>query len=140
MGEVLRAAVVDEPIEVSGHEALVLRADAGAVVGFAGVVRDHDHGRAVTSLEYTGHPSAGDLITEIAAEIAQRPGVLAVAVSHRIGALKIGDTALAAAVSCAHRGDAFASCRDLVDEVKHRLPIWKRQVFDDGSDEWVNCP
>lgn len=140
MGEVLRAVVVDEPIGVTGHEALVARADAGAVVGFAGVVRDHDHGRAVTSLEYTGHPSATDLIAEIAAEIARRPDVLAVAVSHRVGALKVGDTALAAAVSCAHRGEAFAVCRDLVDEVKHRLPIWKRQVFDDGTDEWVNCP
>ncbi|MEO7261334.1 MAG: molybdenum cofactor biosynthesis protein MoaE, partial [Jatrophihabitantaceae bacterium] len=66
--------------------------------------------------------------------------VLAVAVSHRIGMLKIGDVALAASVTAAHRGEAFASCQRLVDEVKARLPIWKRQVFADGTDEWVNCP
>jgi len=62
------------------------------------------------------------------------------AVSHRVGVLAVGDVALVAAVSTAHRGEAFELCRRLVEEVKHRLPIWKRQVFADGSDEWVNCP
>jgi len=61
-------------------------------------------------------------------------------VSHRVGTLAIGDVALVAAVSTAHRQEAFAVCSRLVDEVKHRLPIWKRQVFTDGTDEWVNCP
>ncbi|MEP6559920.1 MAG: molybdenum cofactor biosynthesis protein MoaE, partial [Nakamurella sp.] len=60
-----------------------------------------------------------------------------VAVSHRVGLLRVGDAALAAAVSAAHRREAFDACSDLVDEVKRRLPVWKRQVFLDGSDEWV---
>ena len=134
------AQVTEAPIDVATHEQAVAHRSAGAVVGFAGVVRDHDHGRAVTELEYTGHPSAGDVLTEIAAEFAARDGVEAIAVSHRVGPLRLGDTALACAVSTAHRADAFALCAELVDAVKARLPIWKRQVFADGTDEWVSCP
>jgi len=79
------------------------------------------------------------VIAEVAQEVAARHDVIAIAVSHRIGPLQIGDSALVAAVSAAHRGEAFRACADLVDEVKHRLPVWKHQVFTDGSDEWVNC-
>ena len=75
-----------------------------------------------------------------AEEFAALPEVYAVAISHRVGPLEIGDVALAAAVSTAHRAAAFAACARLVDEVKARLPIWKRQVFVDGTEEWVNCP
>jgi molybdopterin synthase catalytic subunit len=134
------AEVTDRPLDVTTHEKLVADRSAGAVVSFAGVVRDHDHGRIVRQLDYVGHPSAGDIITEIAAEFAAMEHVVAVAVSHRTGPLAIGDTALACAISTAHRAQAFELCGRLVDEVKHRLPIWKRQVFDDGTEEWVDCP
>jgi molybdopterin synthase catalytic subunit len=134
------ARVVDAPLSVVEHEDAVADKTAGAVVSFAGVVRDHDGGRSVTELEYVGHPTADDVLAELAAEFAARPEVLAVAVSHRIGLLGIGDVALACAVSAAHRGEAFAACAELVDEVKKRLPIWKRQVFTDGQEEWVACP
>ena len=134
------AEVSDEGLDVAAHEAAVADPRAGAVVSFQGVVRDHDHGRGVALLEYEGHPTAADVLREVAAEIAADPDVYAVAVSHRIGALKIGDIALVAAVSTAHRAAAFAACARLVDEVKSRLPIWKRQVFSDGTEEWVNCP
>ena len=134
------ARVVDEPLSVAEHEDAVADKRAGAVVSFSGVVRDHDGGRSVTELEYVGHPTATDVIAEIAQEFAARDDVHAVAVSHRIGLLGIGDVALACAVSAAHRGQAFAACADLVDEVKKRLPIWKRQVFTDGEEEWVACP
>jgi molybdopterin synthase catalytic subunit len=136
----LLARVTEEPLSVAEHEAAVEDKAAGAVVSFAGVVRDHDGGRSVTELEYVGHPTAPELIAEIAAEFAARPDVQAVAVSHRVGLLAIGDVALACAVSAAHRGQAFAACAELVDEVKARLPIWKRQVFTDGAEEWVACP
>jgi molybdopterin synthase catalytic subunit len=136
----LTASVTTDPLDVTVHEAAVARRAAGAVVSFAGVVRDHDHGRGVRELEYEAHPSAERILTEIVAEIAADPAVHAVAVSHRIGPLAIGDVALAAAVSTAHRAAAFAICARLVDEVKARLPIWKRQVFADGTEEWVNCP
>ena len=134
------ARVVDEPLSVAEHEDAVADKRAGAVVSFAGVVRDHDGGRSVTELEYVGHPSAQQVLTELAEEFAARPDVHAVAVSHRVGLLAVGDVALACAVSTSHRAAAFAACAELVDEVKHRLPVWKRQVFHDGEEEWVACP
>ncbi|MEV6604334.1 molybdenum cofactor biosynthesis protein MoaE [Kutzneria sp. NPDC051319] len=138
---VVRAEISETPVSAAEHAALVSDRGAGAVVTFEGVVRDHDHGRGVTELEYSGHPSAKDVIAEVAAEVAARhPDVRALAVSHRLGHLAIGDVALACAVSAAHRREAFVVCAELVDEVKARLPIWKRQVFTDGTDEWVNCP
>jgi molybdopterin synthase catalytic subunit len=138
---VLRAAVTEDPISVEDHAVLVDDAAAGAVVTFAGVVRNHDGGRGVLTLDYSGHPSAEQVIREVAEQIAARAdGVRAIAVSHRIGRLAIGDVALACAVAADHRGRAFTVCADLVDEVKLRLPIWKHQRFADGTDEWVNCP
>ncbi|GAA3437967.1 molybdenum cofactor biosynthesis protein MoaE [Kutzneria kofuensis] len=138
---VVRAEISETPVSAAEHAALVADRTAGAVVTFEGVVRDHDHGRDVTELEYSGHPSAKDVIAEVAASVAARhPDVRALAVSHRLGHLAIGDVALACAVSAAHRREAFVVCAELVDEVKAKLPIWKRQVFTDGTDEWVNCP
>jgi molybdopterin synthase catalytic subunit len=137
---VVLVEVVDTPLDLTAHEQAVSERRAGAVVSFQGVVRDHDHGRSVTLLEYEGHPSATAVLRQVAEEIAADPAVYAVAVSHRVGRLEIGDVALVAAVSTAHRAAAFAACARLVDEAKARLPIWKRQVFDDGTEEWVNCP
>lgn len=138
---VLRAVVTEDPLDVEEHARLVAHSAAGAVVSFSGVVRDHDGGRGVRALEYSSHPEAGHVITRVAAQVAAaHPELLGLAVSHRIGPLAIGDSALACAVSAAHRGAAFAACAALVDEVKLQLPIWKRQEFADGSQEWVNCP
>jgi len=135
---VLRATVGEEPLDVAEHAALVEQATAGAVVTFAGVVRDHDGGRAVRSLDYSAHPTAGKVVAEVAADIAARAqGVRAIALSHRVGPLGIGDVALACAVAADHRREAFATCAELVDEVKRRLPVWKHQSFSDGTDEWV---
>jgi molybdopterin synthase catalytic subunit len=140
IGKVRIAEIRDSPLDVLAHETAVRDLAAGADVTFCGVVRDHDHGRTVVELEYTSHPTAAEIIEQIAAEFAAEPAVIAIAVSHRIGVLRIGDVALVASVTSAHRGQAFDVCARLVDEVKARLPIWKRQVFDDGTDEWVNCP
>jgi molybdopterin synthase catalytic subunit len=136
----VHAAVSAEPLDVPAHEAAAAHPHAGATVLFCGVVREHDHGRTVVELEYQGHPSAQTVLADVAAEVAADPQVLAVAVSHRVGTLAVGQVAIVAAVSTAHRADAFAACARLVDEVKRRLPVWKRQVFADGTDEWVNCP
>ena len=85
--------------------------------------------------------NAAQVVAEVAESLADRyQGVHGIAVSHRVGPLKIGDVALACAVATEHRKEAFALCADLVDEVKARLPVWKRQVFTTGEDEWVNCP
>jgi molybdopterin synthase catalytic subunit len=135
---VLRADVGEAPLDVAEHAALVDQAAAGAVVTFAGVVRDHDGGRAVRGLEYSAHPTAKKIVAEVAADVAARAtGVRAIAVSHRIGPLGIGDVALACAVAADHRKEAFAACAELVDEVKRLLPVWKHQLFADGTDEWV---
>lgn len=138
MTVVLRAEVSEHSIELTEHEALVAHEAAGAVVGFAGVVRDHDGGRGVIRLEYSAHPTAQQTLADVAAEIAATShGVRAIAVSHRIGVLDIGDAALVAAVAADHRGAAFETCQRLVDTVKERLPVWKHQFFSDGSEEWV---
>ena len=138
---VLRATVTEEALSVEEHAALVDDAAAGAVVTFAGVVRDHDHGRSVTALDYEGHPSAATVVEKVATQVAaQFPGVRALAVTHRVGALGIGDVALACAVAAEHRREAFDACSELVDAVKRELPVWKRQEFTDGTEEWVNCP
>jgi molybdopterin synthase catalytic subunit len=139
--DVVHIATVSElRLETARYESAVDHVRAGARVVFCGVVRDHDHGRGIVELEYQGHPSAEQVLVEIAERFAAEPDVLALAVGHRVGRLAIGDVALVAAVSTAHRREAFDVCARLVDEVKSRLPIWKRQVFTDGTDEWVNCP
>lgn len=135
---VVRATVGEEPLDVDEYAALVEHAAAGAVVTFAGVVRNHDGGRAVTGLTYSAHPSAAAVVAEVAADVAARAtGVRALAVSHRVGTLRIGEVALACAVAAEHRQEAFATCAELVEEVKKRLPVWKHQAFADGSEEWV---
>jgi molybdopterin synthase catalytic subunit len=135
---VLRAAVTDQPISLAEHEALVSHRSAGAVVGFVGMIRNHDAGRQVVRLEYSAHPSAQEAFAEVVAEIAgQASGVRAVAASHRVGVLHIGEAALVTAVAADHRQAAFATCARLVDTIKERLPVWKHQFFDDGSEEWV---
>lgn len=138
MGAVALAAITAESLDIAAHAAAVEHPAAGAIVTFSGAVRNHDNGHGVTELEYHGHPSAPKVIAEVAAEFAAKDGVIAVAVSHRIGMLEIGELAIVAAVSSAHRQLAFEVCAQLIDEVKKQLPVWKRQVFDDGSDEWVN--
>lgn len=139
MTRILRAALVDGPISLTEHEDLVAHDAAGAVVGFSGVVRNHDGGRDVVRLEYSAHPLAEQTLFEVLAEVAgAATGVRAIAASHRVGTLHIGDAALVAAVAADHRGAAFETCERLVDTIKERLPVWKHQFFADGTDEWVN--
>jgi molybdopterin synthase catalytic subunit len=134
------AVVGEAPLDVEAHAAAVGDPAAGATVTFAGVVRDHDGGRGVDRLTYVGHPSAQRVLAEVAAEVAAAHPVDAVAVSHRLGDLRVGEVALAVAVSAAHRREAFTAAAELVEEVKRRLPVWKHQVFADGAEEWVACP
>lgn len=138
--EIVRAEVTPDDISVSLLELLVRDRRAGAVATFSGVVRDHDHGRMVQRLKYMAHPSADETIKQITAEVAEASGVRAIAVQHRVGELAIGDVALGCAVASDHRAEAFEVCSLLVERVKSELPVWKQQVFDDGTDEWVNAP
>ena len=137
---VARAGVIREPVSIPELAAAVQDRAAGAVVTFEGVVRDHDRGREVTAIAYSAHPSADEGIARIAREAAEWPGLRAVAVVHRIGDLGVGETALGVAVSADHRAPAFEAVRDIVEEVKKRLPVWKHQLFADGTREWSGCP
>ena len=139
VGDIRLVEVVDRPLDLAEIQALVADERAGAVVSFSGNVRDHDHGRDVVALTYEGHPTAEAVLKDVAAEIDDRFDVIALAVAHRVGALEICEAALIAVVATAHRGEAFAACSALVDLTKERLPVWKHQVFSDGTDEWVNC-
>lgn len=116
-------------------------AEVGAVASFIGTVRDHDHGRGVTELEYVGHDTAERVLREtVNAVVEKHPEVLSARVAHRVGLLAIGDRAFYVEVASAHRRAAFAACEQIVEDVKRDLPIWKRQVFSDASEEWVNSP
>ena len=135
---VVRAEVTEAPISVTELADAVHDAAAGAVVAFEGVVRNHDADRAVTGIGYSCHPTAGQIVEQIARDVAERGRVRALGVVHRVGNLTIGDAALAVAVSSDHRAEAFAVCSEIVEEVKMRLPVWKRQTFTDGSVQWSN--
>jgi len=113
---------------------------SGGITLFVGAVRDHDQGKGVTGLEYSAHPSALDRLREVCDEIAEKYDVQAVAAVHRVGVLALGDAAVVVATSAAHRGEAFEASRALIDRLKETVPIWKHQLFDDGSDEWVGTP
>ncbi|CMM87243.1 molybdenum cofactor biosynthesis protein E [Mycobacterium tuberculosis] len=112
MTQVLRAALTDQPIFLAEHEELVSHRSAGAIVGFVGMIRDRDGGRGVLRLEYSAHPSAAQVLADLVAEVAEESsGVRAVAASHRIGVLQVGEAALVAAVPPITGGRRLAPVR-----------------------------
>jgi len=113
---------------------------AGGIALFLGAVRDHDHGRTVTALDYSAHPSAAELLRKVAGEVAARHGaVVALAAIHRVGELTVGDLAVVVGASAPHRAEAFAACRDFIDTLKEQVPIWKHESFAGGDSSWVGC-
>lgn len=133
------ARIVDTDLDVPAHLAAVADPRAGAVATFVGQVRDHDPDAdgQVTALEYSAHPDAESVLRRICTELAADPEVLGLAVSHRTGALVVGDLAIVVCVATAHRALAFDVCRELVERVKTEVPIWKRQQLADGTHTWV---
>ena len=141
VGSVLRLLDIREtPLEVAEVLAAVGDAAAGGVTLFVGAVRDHDHDKPVTALEYTAHPSALDRLREVAEGVAARHPVTALVAVHRVGRLEIGDLAVVVAAAAPHRGEAFDASRQLIDDLKATVPIWKHQLFADGTQEWVGTP
>jgi molybdopterin synthase catalytic subunit len=132
-------AVRDTPLSVDEVFAAVGDDAAGGTAIFVGTVRDHDGrpGAAVTRLSYSAHPSAEAELRRVAEKVAADFPVRALAAVHRVGDLAVGDLAVVVAVSCPHRAEAFAACRRLIDDLKSAVPIWKHQLFDDGTQEWV---
>ena len=114
----------------------VLSPTAGALVMFSGIVRNHDHGQSDHLARLPG-ASRGAADARRVLRAGSEESGLPIAAAHRVGALKIGDIALYAAVAASHRKEAFDTCERLVEEIKHTIPIWKRQYFPDGVSEWV---
>ena len=112
----------------------------GGLSTFFGVVRNHHHGRAVKSLYYECYISmANRRIFEIRNEINEKYGLTELQILHRIGNLEVGETALAVLAGAAHRAEAFAACQETVERIKKEVPIWKKELFADGTQEWVRC-
>ena len=122
----------ETPLAVDEVVAALSDAAAGGLTLFVGAVRDHDENKAVTGLEYSAHPTALAILQDVADEVAREYDVLALAAVHRVGRLAI--------TAAEHRGEAFDASRALIDRLKHRVPIWKHQLFADGTDEWVGTP
>lgn len=132
------AELRDTSLSVDEISAAVSDPTAGGVALFVGTVRDHDHGRAVTRLSYSAHPSAEAELRRVAEKVAADFDVRALAAVHRVGELDVGDVAVVVAVACPHRAEAFQACRTLIDDLKNSVPIWKHQHFGDGESEWVD--
>jgi molybdopterin synthase catalytic subunit len=130
--------VRSEPLSVDEIQAAAADPAAGAIALFIGTVRDRDHGRGVTALSYSAHPTATAELGRVAEKIAASYPILSLAVTHRTGDLQIGDLAVVAAVGAQHRDVAFAACHALIDELKATVPIWKHQFFSGGDSEWVD--
>jgi molybdopterin synthase catalytic subunit len=136
----IHVEVRTEPLSVDALLALAAHPTAGGTAVFLGTVRDHTPeapGAVVTGLEYEAHPEAVARLREVAEKVAVDHDVIALAAEHRVGPLAVGEAAVVVVASAAHRAEAFAACRALIDTLKAEVPIWKREGFADGSHTWV---
>lgn len=130
----------DKPLNLSDLHGMVRHVQSGGYASFEGWVRDHNEGREVRSLEYEAYPVLAEKEgNRILKEAQERFGVVRAACVHRTGHLGLEDVAVWVGVSAAHRGEAFDACRYIIDEVKHRVPVWKKEHYVDGDSGWVNC-
>jgi molybdopterin synthase catalytic subunit len=129
----------DTPLSVDEVLAAVGDHAAGGTTFFVGTVREQDHGKAVTGLSYSAHPTAEAELRQVAEKVAADFPVTALAAVHRVGDLRLGDAAVIVAVAAPHRDEAFKAARRLIDDLKAHVPIWKHQVFSDGETEWVGA-
>jgi molybdopterin synthase catalytic subunit len=140
MSAIRLLALRDSPLSVDEVVAAVADPASGGTAVFIGTVRDEDGGRGVVGLGYTAHPTAQDRLRAVAERVAARYPVQALAAVHRVGELRVGDLAVVVAAACPHRHEALAAARQLIDDLKGEVPIWKHQRFADGGEEWVGSP
>ena len=127
----------DGPLELARAVEEVRSEHAGAIATFTGTTRIQSRGRTVRHLDYEAYEGmAEDVMAEIAAEVTERYDLCAVAIHHRVGRVTIGEESVVIAVSAPHRGDALAACRDAIDALKERVPLWKKEVYE-GGEEWI---
>lgn len=135
----IRSAIVDHEIDVTALIAEVSSNDAGAVSVFIGTVRDLSEGRSVERLEYEAYRAMAETeLTDVVHEAAEKFEISSLVAEHRIGELDIGDVSVAIASAHAHRAAAIECTRFVIEEIKKRVPIWKREHFVDGTREWVD--
>jgi adenylyltransferase/sulfurtransferase len=135
-----RFEISDSPLDIPALSASLTDRTAGALASFEGWVRDHNDGRQVGGLDYeVFKPLAQSEGEKILEEARQKFGVTGIRAVHRHGMLAIGDCAVWVGAIASHRDEAFRACRYVIDEVKHRLPIWKKEHYLDGDAVWVNC-
>jgi molybdopterin synthase catalytic subunit/molybdopterin converting factor small subunit len=126
-----------EPLSLETVVSEVTSDDAGAIATFVGTTRVHSRGRTVTRLEYEAYEGMAEQVMEqIAQELRLRYELLEIAIHHRVGRVGIGERSVVIAVSAAHRHDALAACRDAIDTLKERVPLWKKEVYE-GGEEWI---
>jgi molybdopterin synthase catalytic subunit len=133
------ARITSEPLLASSCIDAVIGPTAGGIGVFIGTVRAVDHGRAVETLRYEAHPSAVAELERVCAALAEDHDVIAVAAEHRVDTLTLGEIAVVVAVATEHRAEAMAATHALIDRIKAEVPIWKHQMFSDGTEEWVGC-
>ena len=132
--------VTPDVLQTDEAIASVASAGAGAINVFLGVVRNNNLGRTVSYLEYDAYPAMAEkVMRELAEEARERFGLEAAAVLHRTGRLEIGEASLLVAVSCGHRAKSFEATHWLVNEIKKKVPVWKKEVWEDGE-EWIEGP
>ncbi len=130
----------ESAIDTGAARRTLLDRGAGGYVSFEGWVRDFNEGREVTRLEYEAFQALAVKEGErILAEALRRHPIQRAACIHRVGSLELSDLAVWVGVSAVHRGEAFDACRYIIDEIKHRLPIWKKEHYRSGDSGWVNC-
>lgn len=132
------AILTRDRIQVDDLTQVVAARDRGGIAVFIGAVRDHHGGRAVVELEYSGYGAMVESIGAVIVEEAESRWPVKVALRHRLGVVPIGDAAVVVAAAGGHRDEAFAACRHVIEEVKKRLPIWKRERYADGTEAWVD--
>jgi molybdopterin synthase catalytic subunit len=132
--------ISNAPLSVNKLVAAVSDPGVGGIAMFLGVVRNHDTGQDVASLDYSEHPSAASILLDCAQRVAAEHDVVAIAVEHRVGHLEVGELAVVVAASAVHRHAALTACAQLINELKDRVPIWKEQHFASGESEWVGLP
>ena len=136
MSAEIATGITDEPLDTGALIDSARRDTCGAVASFIGVVRNHDGGDSVDAIEYSSHPSSQQILRDIVMEFKDRPGVHRIVAWHRVGHLEIGEDAMVVAVAAEHRAQAFRAVEAIVEEVKAKLPIWKKQELTDGSHNW----
>jgi molybdopterin synthase catalytic subunit/molybdopterin converting factor small subunit len=129
--------LTENAIDLNDVVAEVADERAGAIATFTGTTRVHSRGRKVLHLDYEAYPGMAETVMErIAAELASKYDLCEIAITHRVGRLGIGETSVAIAVSAPHREHALAACKEAIDTLKERVPVWKKEVYE-GGEEWI---